>query len=599
MISPVLTTMRAEASATTGVKGSDVYATTGDPRLDLSVKCVRGTDAPTLQAAVKAVLAMNTQEAIEDAFVTAFHARNIRGSGKGERLIFYHMFQALCRAYPTLAFALLDLIPHYGCWKDLFVLANHTNPDPAYSVATRMYNAIIDLTVKQLTADAVPGATKTLVAKWAPREGSAEFKSIARDIAGRLFAPDGHNHSAQMRLYRKMLSKLNAELNTVETYMCADRWDEIDPKGVPGRAGKLYTKAFLNEPTTYKSLPKVVSYGLYDQEKYESDGEDEAGAEAGAGSEFRHADSEKRMACRKTFKEYYARAAKGEVKIHGADTIFPHELIKQVARETLSAEQKDHIRGVWRSMVSAMEVGGGLKRSIMMSDFSGSMESSSCGDTPYWVSMALGILGSEVCGEGFKDRLMTFDSDPQWHTFAPGSDIFERVRTIRDSRIGVGLSTDFQKAMDLILVTLIDKRVPPGEEPENLIVLTDMGWDAACLENETSAYTGNRYHRVVKKAPWESQIDTIQKAYHAAGYVAPRIVIWNLAASYSDNLHATATTPGVAMLSGWSPSQFKILQKEGPRQMTAYEMLRVELDDPQYDRIRQRIRYTLATATSD
>jgi hypothetical protein len=215
----------------------------------------------------------------------------------------------------------------------------------------------------------------------------------------------------------------------------------------------------------------------------------------------------------------------------------------------------------------------------------------------------LGILGSEACSEEFKDRLMTFDSDPVWHHFRPGSDIFERIQTIQESRVGQGTSTDFQKAMDLVLQTLKEKRCRPGQEPENLIVLTDMGWDQACDSAQTSAYTGNRYRHVVKTAPWETHVTMIQEAFKRAGedmwgpgqgFVPPRIVIWNLAANPQTDFHATADTPGVAMLSGWSPTQFEVLQKEGPRQLTAYEMLRIQLDDPKYQRVRDRIRAAIA-----
>jgi hypothetical protein len=79
------------------------------------------------------------------------------------------------------------------------------------------------------------------------------------------------------------------------------------------------------------------------------------------------------------------------------------------------------------------------------------------------------------------------------------------------------------------------------------------------------------------------------------GFTAPRIVIWNLAASPQTDFHAKADTPGVAMLSGWSASQFEVLQKEGPRQLTAYEILRLELDDPKYQRVRDRICAALTT----
>ena len=284
--------------------------------------------------------------------------------------------------------------------------------------------------------------------------------------------------------------------------------------------------------------------------------------------------------------------------MNGADTIFPHELIKKIASCEMSEDEANHLLGVWRGMVEKAKSGGGLRRSIFMSDFSGSMSQTSTGDTPYWVSMALGLLGAEACSAEFKNRLMTFDSDPQWHTFSEDANIFKRVRTIQESRLGQGLSTDFQKAMDLVLKTLKDNRVLPGQEPENLIVLTDMGWDSACGSSEASSYTGNRYRHVVKTEEWQTHLEMIQESFKRAGedmwgpgkgFVPPRIVIWNLADSYSDDHHATAETPGVAMLSGWSPSQFEILQKEGPRQMTAYEVLRCELDNPRYDRVRERV----------
>lgn len=50
---------------TTGSKGSDVYDCTGDPRVDLSVRLVRGADPADLTAIADLDLA--------DAFVLTFH----------------------------------------------------------------------------------------------------------------------------------------------------------------------------------------------------------------------------------------------------------------------------------------------------------------------------------------------------------------------------------------------------------------------------------------------------------------------------------------------------------------------------------------------
>jgi hypothetical protein len=551
-----------------GVKGSDVFSSSGDPRVDLNVKCVRGADASVLRAALDGVLALKTQEALEDAFVLAFNARNIRG-GKGEKAVFQSLYLRLCETQPIVAKALLDLIPHYGCWNDLLVLGEVSNRN--------ITKAIVDLYADTLYKESKLEKPATLAAKWAPREGS-KHKELAKQIAWTLFPPQlVEKHGAQMRHYRRLVADMNAKLNTVETLMCSDRWDMIVPASVPGRAGKLYSRAFLNLPSTHKVKGEEPK------------------------DEFRHPDDAKRMMCRRKFEAHFAAAAAGKAKVHGADTLFPHEVVQRASEnDDLSDAEKNQLNAVWLGMVEKAKSNGGLGRSIFMSDFSGSMNG-----TPYWVSMALGILGSQVCGDEFKDKLMTFDSDPTWHTFEAGSDLFARIRTITDSGIGLGLSTDFQKAMDLVLETLKTKRMRPGQEPENLIVLTDMGWDQACSSSEPSWYTDNSYRHVVKTAPWQTQIAMIQEAFKRAGedmwgpgqgFTAPRIVIWNLSAQYSSDFHATADTPGVAMLSGWSATQFEILMKEGPRQMTAYEMLRLELDDPKYQRVRERIRAIVGTA---
>ena len=556
------------AVPTVGVKGSDVFSSSGDPRVDLNVKCIRGADAAVLRTALDGVLALKTQMALEDAFVLAFNARNIRG-GKGEKAIFQVLYGRLCETQGVVAKALLDLIPHYGCWNDLLVLAETSNRN--------ISKGIVDLYAKTLYEESKLEKPKTLAAKWAPREGS-KHKDLAKQIAWVLFPLQlVEKHSAQMNHYRRLIADMNAKLNTVEVLMCTDRWDEIVPASVPGRAGKLYSKAFLNLPSTHKVK-----------------GEEPKG-------EFRHPDSAKRMECRRKFEEHFAAAAAGKAKVHGADTLFPHEVVQRASQEHgLTSAERDQLNAVWLGMVEKAKAAGGLGRSIFMSDFSGSM-----GGTPYWVSMALGILGSTVCSDEFKDKLMTFDSNPTWHMFEPGSDLFARIKTIEESECGQGTSTDFQKAMDLVLATLKEKRVRPGQEPENLIVLTDMGWDQACASNEMSGYTSHSYRHVVKTAPWQTHIQMIQEAFKRAGedmwgpgqgFTAPRIVIWNLRASPQTDFHATADTPGVAMLSGWSATQFEILMKEGPRQMTAYEMLRLELDDPKYLQVRMRIRAVIGTA---
>ena len=140
--------------------------------------------------------------------------------------------------------------------------------------------------------------------------------------------------------------------------------------------------------------------------------------------------------------------------------------------------------------------------------------------------------------------------------------------------MGQGLNTNFYKACMCIIDTLVKGNVPVGEEPEDLIVLTDMGFDAASKENNKEA------------SQWTMQLEQIRAAFSAAGgWKPPRIIIWNLRSEYND-FHATANQEGVVQLSGWSPSMLKALQKGNIQVTTPYDGLRAVLDDERYEPVR-------------
>ena len=529
-----------------GAKGSDVFDGTGSALVDLSVLLVRNGWSEQLETLF--LKALETSE--DDAFVLAFQTRDIRG-GKGERKLFTQMVTMLLTHRRRLMLGLLDFVPEYGCWRDLYELPG-------------IRGEVLELMAKQLLEDDAAEGKKSLCAKWAPREG--KDTPMAKELAYLLF-PEETKLSQRLKRYRKFVAGLNRELDTTEIKMCARTFAEIEPAHVPGICLAKHMKAFLNEP--------VRGHGL------------------------RHPDDKDRMDCRQHFKEHMEKAIKGEAKVNGAVTRYPHQVIKDIVYQSHRGEEgaaKDALVAVWNGMVANAKALGGLGRTIAMCDFSGSMHSSSNGDTPYWVSMAMGLLISEVSSDEFKDTFLTFDSNPSWHKLPPASDIFDRVASI-GPRVSQGLSTDFQKAMDLVLATLKEKRIRPGQEPKDLIVITDMAWDQACGSSERSAYTGHSYRHVVKTSPWQTHIQMIREAFKRAGedmwgpgsgFQPPRIVIWNVAATCND-FHATADTEGVIMLAGWSPSLFKVLTEEGARVQTPAEALRIQLDSERYDPIRKRL----------
>jgi len=75
---------------TTGIKGSDVYASTTNKVLDLSVMLNRGLAETEIRTAIDEIVATGDPTQLEDAFVLLFQTRDVRG-GKGERDLFQHL----------------------------------------------------------------------------------------------------------------------------------------------------------------------------------------------------------------------------------------------------------------------------------------------------------------------------------------------------------------------------------------------------------------------------------------------------------------------------------------------------------------------------
>jgi len=556
-------------AAKSGVKGSDVYDGTGDPRVDLSVMAVRGVSIETIKPLMEEILARGAldQQMYEDAFVLAFQTRNIRG-GKGERTASSMMFGYLLKYTPEMV-KILDLVPHFGCWRDLFEFAsNILEKESPWCIATK--EAVIRIAKAQLIADVITPDDKpiSLCAKWAPREskGCELDQALAKELANAMF-PHITKFSQRLRAYRKMLSKLNVRVKTVEVNMCGGDWTSIEPARVPGRALDKYRAAFLNEAAGTKKGQRVQKHVL------------------------RRPNDEDRMECRDHFRAHFAAAAAGEVVVKGSDTLYPHEVIKKILesfrydqyygeKADISDGERDLILGQWRAFVEKARLGGALSNCVAMCDFSGSMDG-----VPKMVSLALGLLIAEVSGT---NKFLTFDTDPKWHQMSREDNILERVGKIGD--IGQGLSTDFQKAMDLVLADVKARRLRPDQLPKDLIVFTDMGFDKACGSD------AGMYRHIVKTAPWQTHIQMIREAWRRAGedmwnqpFEAPRIVIWNLRAEYKD-FHATSDQEGVIMLSGWSPALFKVIQETRVEVLSPMAALRLQLDDPMYNVVRERLR---------
>ncbi|GJM97826.1 hypothetical protein PR202_ga14782 [Eleusine coracana subsp. coracana] len=227
------------------------------------------------------------------------------------------------------------------------------------------------------------------------------------------------------------------------------------------------------------------------------------------------------------FQRYLEDVESGKEKI-AAGAVLPHEIVKAVL------EDNDKVASLqWERMVADMRALGKFSNCIPICDVSGSMYG-----TPLDVSVALGLLVSELSDEPWRHRLITFSEHPQLHVIE-GETLYEKAEFIRDMEDWC-MNTDFQAVFDKLLGVAVAAKLPPEKMVKRVIVFSDMEFDGASSN------------------PWETDYEAITRKYTEAGYgdAVPEIVFWNL--RNSDSVPVTAHQKGVALVSGFSKNLVKI-----------------------------------------
>jgi hypothetical protein len=214
--------------------------------------------------------------------------------------------------------------------------------------------------------------------------------------------------------------------------------------------------------------------------------------------------------------------------------------------------------------------------------------------TPMLVSIAMGILCSELCHPALRHRVLTFETDPQWVTFNESDTFSEKVRKLGSAPWGG--STNFYKALERIGQAVEEFGLAQDEIPKTLLVVSDMQFDeaSACGYDETAAQNVKDYFAA------------LGRRVHGAPLSPPTIVFWNVRAT-KVGFPAKADTPGVILMSGFSAALLKFIfsgemevndvevdEETGEvnivkRQITPAEMLDRVLNDTGLDLVRARL----------
>ena len=412
----------------------------------------------------------------------------------------------------------------YGSWKDIkylldFHLDDNSKLKKKYYTPLEVIESNNDIIVKkciklvceQLQKDTTK-KNPSLLCKWIPREKSKKFGWITPILAYNYYKEWIVTANTKETIdiakkkcltkFRQLISSINNRIETTQIYQCDNQWGEIDfEKKVTSITMKKQSKAFLytNKHTTE-----------YNSEYYD------------------------RVKCSENYKKYIIESSKNNVNIKGK-RVSIIDFVKDAYNLDNNYYEKELMNSQWRDNSSLNQELGNI---IAMVDTSFSMHDNKM--APLFSAIGLGIRIAEK--SKFGNRVMTFSTNPNWVNLDDVKDDFvERVKKI--SKAEWGCSTNFRKALDLILDTAIQNNINPRVmENMSLVILSDMQID--CADN-----TGNM----------ETMFEMMRNKYYNAGiktsyrtpYNLPNIVFWNL--RQTNGFPNTSMTKNTVMISGNSP----------------------------------------------
>ena len=260
------------------------------------------------------------------------------------------------------------------------------------------------------------------------------------------------------------------------------------------------------------------------------------------------------------FADYVESLIKGDTSVKvNAGAVFPYDVLKGIGGYGFKAET-DHIIAQWNALPNFV----GDANILPLVDVSGSMScpaggyNSKSSVTCMDVAVSLGLYLADKNAGKFKDTFITFSEKPELLTLR--GDIVSKATQMIGSHWG--MSTDLHAAFDLILKMAVKFNVPQTEMPEIILILSDMQF--SCCRNYD-----------------DSAIQMIERKYSNAGYVAPKVVFWNINAS--DNVPVTADKSGAAIISGFSPAIAKSVLAADMSDFTPFAIMMASIGAERYN----------------
>lgn len=483
------------------------------------------------------------------------HTRDII-DGKGEMDLCWMQLYNWWKINPKIAYFLTDKIVYmkgfhqYGSWKDIkylcYYIYNKTNnKDHDY------IEYLISLTnfyLRKFLKNKNNNSLK-LLTKWIPREKSKKFGwvfvKLAKDYNKKYIETAQKNEVKMIKAvkkscmeYRKLIAEFNKELKTVQINMCNKTWGQIEIKNITSKTMNKNMTAFLN-------------------------------LKQNNGRMIQRSTDEDRIECASNLKNYLELAKNKDtnIKINGKRCNV-YEYVRDAIKHSDNKIQKEIINAQWEDNKNNNTQ---LGKIIPMVDVSGSMETDDC--IPLYNSVGLGIRISEKTHDAFKNRIMTFSSNPKWIILEEGMSFCDKVYKVKHAEWG--MTTDIYKAFRSILDVIKVNQVPPDDIADlTLAIFSDMQIDQAIGQKSFSVL-----------------YDSIKQMFDVAGlesiykkpYQVPHILFWNL--RRTSGFPSKTTTKNTTMLSGYNSSLLNVFQEKGIddlQKVTPIQMLKDLLSKERY-----------------
>lgn len=493
------------------------------------------------------------------------HTRDIV-KGKGERTLTYMQIYEWYIVNPKLAYYLieccvdsLDNVEHpYGSWKDIKYFADYV-----YKTTNNINHPLINFMVglchyriKKDYYDMLDNRPISLAAKWMPRKSLNNkkygwfFEKLAYYYFEEYILTSNKNniHKAKRKCemnFRKLLSKLNKYLQTLEIKLTSKQWKNINFSSVSSLSMHKYYNSFLNETKLGN-----IKYNNND-----------------------------RKVCSEKFKEFINDSLDNKVSLN-VSKLSPYLLVKEVIHNKLwehnkeTSYQRKLINKQWDSYVKSKNIS--IKNTIPMIDLSYSMERENC--KPLYTSIGMGILISQLNNNIFKNRILTFDSNVRWINLFDSDDFCDKVRIINNERWGC--EPNLYKSCKLILDTItFSNNISSELKNLTIAIFSNMQINDNCpiyTFKSTNVLYNNIKSMFINVG--------VNSSYNKKPFPVPHILFWNLISG--DGFPCAVKTYNTTMLSGYNDNLLKYLNfkksKNYLKYVTPEYMINEILSDHRY-----------------